>query len=203
MFFFYIKKYYFNKEEIDIPTYINKTSLLYKDDYISPIISDYDNTTETSNFQKHVYSDAIKWLVYHSIIDADVKTTIYSNGYVEFYCPRIGKRFFEKFYKIDKKTNKIISYEYGVATYVMDDNDYINNRQILVDQLSDDMEAINPVVLSELVPKGKKNRIPHITQSRTKNWIRQMASEFGSIYSEKDQEELLVLEYENQHEIMD
>ena len=41
---FQLKKYYFDKEEINIPTYITNTSLLYKDGYISPLNSDYDNT---------------------------------------------------------------------------------------------------------------------------------------------------------------
>ena len=41
---FQLEKYYFDEKEINIPTYITDTSLLYKDGYISPLNPEYDNT---------------------------------------------------------------------------------------------------------------------------------------------------------------
>ena len=41
---FQLKKYYFKDEESDFQTYIKNTSLLYKDGYISPFLSHYDNS---------------------------------------------------------------------------------------------------------------------------------------------------------------
>ena len=40
---FQLEKIYFDEKEINIPTYITDTSLLYKDGYISPLIIDYDD----------------------------------------------------------------------------------------------------------------------------------------------------------------
>lgn len=159
-------------------------------------------------FTKHLYSDSIKWRFYHEIIDSQIKATKYSNGYIEFYSPRLEKRFIEKFYNVDKKTGQITSPGYGVATYVIDDEDYVNNRDKIVERHYEGnnfTEYINPFELTKLVPKGKENRIPHITQSISKNWMRLMVSEFGSVYSKEDKDKLeeLLKEYESEHEIID
>lgn len=177
---------------------------IFNDD-ISSIPKEDEEKKEPIEYTRHLYSDGIKWEVYHRVIDNDVKVTTYSNGYVEFYSPRAGKRFIEKFYKVDRKTNQIVEPAYGFPTYAIDDEKYIANRHRLVKNVaSDGKEAINPVILQELAPLDKAFRTPHITQSADKNWIRQMVSKYGSVYGDDEKlADALIKEYENQHEIID
>jgi len=152
---------------------------------------------------RHAYSDAVKWDVYHNIMDRDVRATAYANGYIEFYSPRTGKRFFEKFYKIDSKTGQITGYGYGFPTYEMDDKTYMAYRAQLI-KVVNGREAVNPMVLEKLVPKGPEHRTPHITQSERKNWIWKMVEKYGSVYGDdRDALEANVAPYVHQHEIID
>lgn len=168
---------------------------------------DEDQDGPTSAYDRHQYSDEVRWSFYNGIIDKEVQVTMFSNGYVEFYSPRLQKRFIEKFYDINQD-GKIKGTGYGHATYVIDNDEYLKNRSQLVDDRYNVYgivvsEMINEKYLRYLVPRGK-DRIPHVTQSIDKNWMRMMVSKFGSCYSEAEQDllEKHLSELENQHEIL-
>ena len=123
-----------------------------------------------------VYPKYVKW-EFLNALDKDAMITVYANGYVEAYSRKLGVRIIEKYFEVDRDGNQFSRDAYGYATFVIDENTYIENLDMLVDSHSRGELLLNPKTLSFLVT-DKNDRIRHNTHSINKNWMRSMAKRF-------------------------
>lgn len=124
-----------------------------------------------------VYPKFVKW-EFLSALDKDAMVTVYANGYVEAYSRKLGVRIIEKYFEVDKEGNRFGRDAYGHATFILDENTYIENFDMLVDRYSGTEPLLNTRTLSALVT-NKSDRIRHNTHSTNKNWMRSMVKRFG------------------------
>ncbi len=133
---------------------------------------------------KYVYPDFIKWKFYNAL-DKDVRATRYANGFVEFASTKLGVRIIEKYYNGDKPA-------YGVATYILPENEFRINESDLVTIGKYGNAIMEGAVLRDIVPN--KDRIAHRTQSADKTWMDEMVRYFkGTIetrYTMQEQQHL-------------
>ena len=123
-----------------------------------------------------VYPKFVKW-EFLNALDKDAMITVYANGYVEAYSRKLGVRIIEKYFEVDKEGNQFGRDAYGNATFILDENTYIENLDMLVDSHSQGELLLNPKTLSVLVTE-KRDRIRHNTHSINKNWMRSVAKRF-------------------------
>ena len=131
---------------------------------------------------RYVYPDFIKWKFYKAL-DKDVRATRYANGFVEFASSKLGVRIIEKYYDADKPA-------YGVATYILSEDEFRRNESDLVTIGKNGNAIMESAVLREIVPRT--DRIAHRTQSEDKTWMDEMVKYFNdtisSRYTEKESE---------------
>lgn len=147
---------------------------------------------------KYVYPDFVKWKFYNAL-DKDVRATRYANGFVEFASSKLGVRIIEKYYDGDKPA-------YGVATYVLSEEEFRRNESELVTIGINGNAIMESAVLREIVPR--EDRIAHRTQSEDKTWmdevVKHFKEEIESRYSETEKENLsdTVQKYKTNYEMI-
>ena len=158
--------------------------------------------------REYIYPVNIKWQFLNAL-DKNAIITKYSNGYVEVKSEKLGVRVIEKYF--DVKTNNNYSPAYGVATYVIDEEEYRGNEKELIKIDRKGEPQLNDTILRLIVPKT--NRIRHNTKSSKKNWMREITMFFnieltGEKQTEKEsrysQEELknlskIITQYEEKY----
>lgn len=126
---------------------------------------------------KYIYPDFVKWKFYNAL-DKDVRATRYANGFVEFASTKLGVRIIEKYYDGDKPA-------YGVATYILSEEEFRKNETDLVTIGKNGNSIMEGAVLREIVPRN--NRIAHRTQSTDKTWMDEMIKHFGIEYERENE----------------
>lgn len=156
------------------------------------------NGESTKDSNKYVYPDFVKWKFYNAL-DKDVRATRYANGFVEFASSKLGVRIIEKYYDGDKPA-------YGVATYVLSEEEFRRNEGELVTIGINGNTIMESAVLREIVPR--EDRIAHRTQSEDKTWmdevVKHFKEEIGTRYSKFEQDNLdeTVKKYKTNYEMI-
>ena len=151
-----------------------------------------------SDSNRYVYKDNVKWKFYKAL-DKDVRARRYANGFVEFASTKLGVRIIEKYYDGDKPA-------YGVATYILTEEEFRRNQSDLVTISKNGNEIMESAVLREIVPRT--DRIAHRTQSEDKTWMDEMVKYFSdkisSRYEKKEIEQLqdTVQKYKTDYEMI-
>lgn len=161
---------------------------------------DDDDSIDTPESKMYIYPDSIKWRFYKAL-DKDMRVTRYSNGYVEFVSPKLGKRIIEKYY------DKAGKQAYGTATYVLSNEDFKEHQDELI-TMSGREKILETTTLRKITPRT--DRIVHRTKSKDKSWMQAVAKYFDidlendSRYTQEEIENLraTIEQYKDRYEVI-
>lgn len=135
------------------------------------------NVTEGMKRNQYVTDPVYRWQLF-SQMDSNCVSKAYLDGTVVFTLPNVenGTVVIEKMYKGTKEGTKI---NYGSATYVMSEEEFVNHKS----QIEQDRK-INRKVLIQLMEEGKADKIIH-SESWGKGLKKHLGFSVESGYSEE------------------
>ena len=137
--------------------------------------------------KKYMMDPGARWKLM-TLLDKEYTQTLTNDGHIIFQLPNIdnGIAIIEKMFKRTKERTKP---SYGSATYIMTQEEFINNRSQIIEETSKNQIKINREKLLEMKVDEKTDKIVH-----SKGWGRHIKQYFNieeeSKYSKKQIEEI-------------